>query len=213
MPKALDLTGQRFGKLVALKKAPSRNGKTYWLCQCDCGNQKEIQTSHLTNKNITSCGCNRKTIPTLMNKISDDNFAEIVKNAYKITDIIYQCGFNNVSGASRKIIMDRIERQHLDTTHFTNLPNNKKWNDEEIFIKNSKACQSVLRKHYKDGAYTEYKCSICGQEPFWNGKELSLTLDHINGNNKDDRIENLRWVCPNCDRQLDTFGSKNKSYK
>ena len=42
MPKALDLTGQRFGKLVALSKAPSRSGKTYWLCQCDCGNQKEI---------------------------------------------------------------------------------------------------------------------------------------------------------------------------
>ena len=45
--------------------------------------------------------------------------------------------------------------------------------------------------------------------PIWNNKELTLTLDHINGNNTDDRIENLQWVCPNCDRQLDTFGSKN----
>jgi hypothetical protein len=42
MPKALDLTGQRFGKLVARRKAPSRSGKTYWLCECDCGNWKEI---------------------------------------------------------------------------------------------------------------------------------------------------------------------------
>ena len=57
MPKALDLTGQRFGKLVALKKAPSRSGKTYWLCQCDCGNQKEIQTNHLVEGSIQSCGC------------------------------------------------------------------------------------------------------------------------------------------------------------
>lgn len=38
MPNALDIAGQRFGRLVALKKAPSRNGSTYWLCQCDCGN-------------------------------------------------------------------------------------------------------------------------------------------------------------------------------
>ena len=57
MPKALDITGQRFGKLIALSKAPSHSGKTYWLCQCDCGNQKEIQTSHLVGGKISSCGC------------------------------------------------------------------------------------------------------------------------------------------------------------
>jgi hypothetical protein len=42
MPKALDITNQRFGKLVAISKAASKNGKTYWLCKCDCGNEKEI---------------------------------------------------------------------------------------------------------------------------------------------------------------------------
>ena len=59
MPKALDLTGQRFGSLVALEKAPSQNHHTYWLCQCDCGNQKIIQTSHLTSGVTKSCGCKR----------------------------------------------------------------------------------------------------------------------------------------------------------
>lgn len=70
-----------------------------------------------------------------------------------------------------------------------------------------------MRRWYLKQEYTPYVCSICGQEPFWNGQPLSLTLDHINGNNKDDRIENLRWVCPNCDRQLPTFGSKNVVYE
>ena len=59
------------------------------------------------------------------------------------------------------------------------------------------------------GGNALYKCSICGQEPFWNGKPLTLTLDHINGKNHDNELSNLRWVCPNCDRQLDTFGYKN----
>lgn len=62
---------------------------------------------------------------------------------------------------------------------------------------------------YKEGNYTEYKCAICGQEPIWNGRELVLTLDHINGINNDDRLDNLRWLCPNCDRQTQTFGGKN----
>lgn len=57
MPSAIDITGQRFGKLIALSKAPSRNGKTYWLCQCDCGNQKEIQTCALRDGRTKSCGC------------------------------------------------------------------------------------------------------------------------------------------------------------
>ena len=57
MPKALDITGQRFGRLVAIKKAPSRSGKTYWDCKCDCGNTKEVQTTHLRNGTIKSCGC------------------------------------------------------------------------------------------------------------------------------------------------------------
>ena len=56
VPKALDITGQRFGKLLAIKKVNSKNGKTYWLCQCDCGEYKEIQTCHLTSGVTQSCG-------------------------------------------------------------------------------------------------------------------------------------------------------------
>lgn len=57
MPKSLDLTNQRFTRLVALEKAPSRKGKTYWKCQCDCGVIKEVQTGHLTSGAVKSCGC------------------------------------------------------------------------------------------------------------------------------------------------------------
>ena len=58
MPKSLDLSNQIFGNLKAIKKAPSRGKKTYWLCECLlCGNVKEIQTSHLTSGASKSCGC------------------------------------------------------------------------------------------------------------------------------------------------------------
>ena len=57
MPKALDLTNQKFGFLTAIEKAPSKNKKTYWKCRCDCGNETIVQTSHLRNGSICSCGC------------------------------------------------------------------------------------------------------------------------------------------------------------
>lgn len=57
MPKALDLTNQIFGKLTAIKKMPSQSGKTYWLCKCECGKETIVQTNHLRNGAIKSCGC------------------------------------------------------------------------------------------------------------------------------------------------------------
>ena len=53
-----DLTGQRFGKITALKPLDKRrNKKVVWLCRCDCGKECEIVGSSLTSKNANSCGC------------------------------------------------------------------------------------------------------------------------------------------------------------
>lgn len=61
MSKINDLTGQRFGKLLVLERAENdKFGKTRWLCQCDCGNQKIITGASLSRGLTTSCGCNRK---------------------------------------------------------------------------------------------------------------------------------------------------------
>lgn len=71
MPKALDLTNKKFGRLTAIQKASSKSNKTYWLCKCDCGNKKEIQTSHLTSGAIQSCGCLQEAIRNKSKKVID----------------------------------------------------------------------------------------------------------------------------------------------
>lgn len=60
MPKRIDITGQRFGRLVAIKPVgKAANGSTLWLCRCDCSNFHTTTISHLQPNRISSCGCVR----------------------------------------------------------------------------------------------------------------------------------------------------------
>jgi hypothetical protein len=54
-----------------------------------------------------------------------------------------------------------------------------------------------------------YVCAICATLPEWKGQPLVLILDHENGDPTDHRLENLRFVCPNCESQLPMHGSRN----
>jgi len=56
--------------------------------------------------------------------------------------------------------------------------------------------------------FVDYKCSCCGISD-WQGQEISLQLDHVDGNNKNNTIENIRWLCPNCHSQTPTWGFRN----
>ena len=58
--------------------------------------------------------------------------------------------------------------------------------------------------------YTDNKDFLCGIGPEWQGKPMPLILDHINGINNDNRLDNLRFVCSNCDSQLPTYKSRNR---
>lgn len=149
---------------------------------------------------------------SILNNYSDEEFARIVSESCSYKDCTQKLGYNSCSGATMKLVKERIDSLNLSTKHFYSITRMKR-NEENIFVQNSTANQNTLRRWYKKGGYTKYECSICGQGPFWNGKELTLILDHINGVNIDDRLENLRWVCPNCNYQLDTTNGKNKQHK
>lgn len=145
-----------------------------------------------------------------IDSFSDETFAEVVRISRSFTEVSYRLGYKMKSGVLFTRIRKRIRDMGLSTNHFLlSSKRPRKRCAENIFVQESTADQKTLRKYYIRGNYSEYKCSICGQEPIWNHKPMTLILDHVNGINNDDRIENLRWVCPNCNQQLDTTGSKN----
>jgi Zn finger protein HypA/HybF involved in hydrogenase expression len=82
--------------------------------------------------------------------------------------------------------------------------------ESDIFSAESKVSAGWIRKVLKSKNIIEYKCK-CGNSGIWNGEPMDLQLDHINGKRNDHRLENLRWICPNCHSQTNTFCGRNKS--
>lgn len=82
------------------------------------------------------------------------------------------------------------------------------FSNEEMFCENSPRCRDVVRNRILKDKLIPYTCAICGNNGEYNGKPLSLQLDHINGVNNDNRLENLRFLCPNCHSQTETYGCK-----
>ena len=145
---------------------------------------------------------------------SDDEFITIVQNANSYSDCLRAVGLGTRGGSSTDTLKKRIKELNLSTEHFGKLHKQSgtaKYTLDEILIENSSYANiSSLKKRLLNEGRLEYKCAICGNIGEWNGKSLSLQLDHINGINNDHRIENLRFLCPNCHSQTSNYSGKNK---
>lgn len=149
-------------------------------------------------------------------KLSDEQFVELLKKSSTISEVLFKLGYTvkgNSWGYSQ--VKRRMDDLNLDYSIFkgksavtkTNKLNNVK--KEDILKENCRHQRIVLRRYIIKNNLIPYKCAICGCTE-WQGKTLSLELDHINGINNDNRLENLRFLCPNCHSQTSTYGSRNQ---
>lgn len=149
-------------------------------------------------------------------KLSDEQFVELLKKSLTISEVLFKLGYTvkgNSWGYSQ--VKRRMDDLNLDYSIFkgksavikTNKLNNIR--KEDILKENCKHQRIVLRRYVIKNNLIPYKCAICGCTE-WQGKTLSLELDHINGINNDNRLENLRFLCPNCHSQTSTYGSRNQ---
>lgn len=149
-------------------------------------------------------------------KLSDEQFVELLKNSSTISEVLFKLGYS-VKGNSWGFakIRQRMSDLNLDGSIFkgkspiTKYGTLHKVNASDILKPNCKHARSVLRRYVIKNNLIPYRCAICGCVE-WQGRTLSLELDHINGINNDNRIENLRFLCPNCHSQTTTYGSRNQ---
>jgi len=90
---------------------------------------------------------------------------------------------------------------------------NPDYSDEKVFVENSSFHRRGIKNRILKNNLLEYKCVCCGNKGMHNNQKLVLQLDHINGVNNDHRLENLRFLCPNCHTQQDTYAAKNITRK
>ena len=146
-------------------------------------------------------------------QVSDEDFKKIVAHSYSYSECLRQLGLSTKGGSSTDILKRRIGELNCSTDHFaqTGNPNYVKHEMSDILIENSTYANiASLKRRLVNSGLLEYKCACCGNTGEWQGQKLTLQLDHINGKNNDHRIENLRFLCPNCHSITETYAGKNK---
>lgn len=153
-----------------------------------------------------------------MIEFSKEDLETAVKNAKSVSETVRI--LNEFSAKSTYSTVKRyINTWGIQTQHFLSqsdrakLTKRKKMDLNLILTENSTYARTSLKKRLYEEGLKERFCEICGQSEIWCGKKMSLILDHINGSNNDNRLDNLRIVCPNCNATLDTHAGKNKRRK
>ena len=139
-----------------------------------------------------------------MRTLTNEQFIEAVKNSISISETLKAL---NIRTTNYRLFHSTAKELNVSTIHFLGQKHMKgKTNDvrkiklSEILIKNSTYGSHKLKlRLIKEGVFKN-QCSICNIL-LWQGKQLSLHLDHINGIHIDNTITNIRLLCPNCHSQ------------
>ena len=150
-----------------------------------------------------------KTKTSLIWKIPKDELENIVKNSTTFKSILKHFNLIN-KGSNSKTLKKRLQEDNIDYSHIKIGRNlNKQKPLIDILIENSNVNRLTIKNRLIRENILKNKCYICGLDNNWNDKLLIMVLDHINGIYNDNRLENLRLLCPNCNSQTDTFCGKN----
>jgi 5-methylcytosine-specific restriction endonuclease McrA len=150
---------------------------------------------------------------------TDEQLIAAVKASFSIAGVLKILRLSP-TGCNYKGMYANFTRLGLDTSHFTGQGHlrgkHHSWTPKrplaDILVDRSPyrgSTSKLKRRLLKEGLLVN-RCSLCGLPPVWRGERLTMILDHRNGDNRDNRLENLRLLCPNCNSQQPTFAGKNR---
>ena len=160
----------------------------------------------------------------MSNKYSREILNDVVKECISVAEVCRRFGISD-RGSSNTLMKRRIQSFNIDMSHFLGIRSNSgkrhrggnvsKLTPKDIFvygrISPNREKLHILRRALNDIGIKR-ECSECGLGEEWNGKKLILHIDHINGDPLDNRINNIRYLCPNCHTQTNNYGHLNIKY-
>jgi hypothetical protein len=144
----------------------------------------------------------------------------VVAASTSVNEVLRQLGLEVVGGHHTNISR-RIKAYGIDTSHFTPVVrterqrySQRRRTPEEILVEDASAhatrIPSSRLKRAMRAVGMEERCALCGMEGIWLGEPLPFEVDHIDGNWRNNRIENLRLLCPNCHSTTDSYRGRGK---
>lgn len=191
---------EKFKTSLTGKNNPNfQHGRCCELSLCRCGLKKD-------NRAAKCARCSKRSFPKdAAGRITEAHMVEAVTQSKTFLEAAKKCG------ASRSRVAGFIKEKNIDISHFRHC-NFRPYTAENILCITPYRINGTLKKFLRQNKLLEYKCAHCFTLDTWNGKPLTLEIDHVNGNPCDNRIENLRFLCPNCHSQTPTSRGKKKKY-
>ncbi len=152
-----------------------------------------------------------------LQELPEERVLEVVKISVSIHEACEKLSLT-LNGSAYPAFKTYLDERGISSDHFLGKAVGirhkggivRKTPDQRLVLQNKKQGTTDL-KDYLLEIGRDYVCSCCGIGPVWQGKELRIETDHINGNRLDDRRENLRFLCPNCHSQTSTFRNKKRT--
>lgn len=158
-----------------------------------------------------------------LRKYDKEWLQELCSGSCSFAEVLRKAG-RKQSGGAQSTLKKKIEEYHIDISHFTGqlwskgktketdprIKSNEKYSLEEILVKDSTITQKVLRDYIKRNNVIPYCCELCGCNGTWQNGIIALELHHKDGDNSNNEVSNLSYLCPNCHALTSNFRGKNK---